>query len=171
VSSRTQGHKRAAVATAGLVLAVLTISGCGGGNLAAASTPSATLETGSVRGTVQVELDFMANAKAGNHSQYGTCLVLKDYESVVDGAKLAVLNAEGDVVGLGALVSTGLELIEGGDALNEAYCGFMFKIDDVPKGAEFYGVEIAGRDAIRYTEAEVFDPLVVKIGDIPTVVS
>jgi len=162
------------ISTAVVAVAVSLLAACGtGGEGAPASSPSPTpsVATGTVAGTVEVELDFTGNWQAGNNAQHGTCLVAPGYQDLVDGAQVAVLDASGAVIGVGALVSTGLELIDGGDALNEAYCGFTFRVEDVPKGSGFYGLEIASRDALRYPEAEAFAPLELTLGTIPTVLT
>jgi len=161
-----------AVVVAAAAAAILVLAGCAGaGDDAPAPSPTPSVATGTVAGTVEVELDFTGNWQAGNNAQHGTCLVAPGYQDLVDGAQVAVLDASGAVIGVGALVSTGLELIDGGDALTEAYCGFTFRVEDVPKGSGFYGLEIASRDALRYPEAEAFAPLELTLGTIPTVLT
>ena len=161
------------ISTAAVVFAVSLLAACGTGGDAPAVSPSPTpsVATGTVAGTVEVELNFTANLQAGNNAVHGPCIVEAGYQDHVDGAQVAVLAASGAVIGVGALVSTGLELIDGGDALTEAYCGFTFRVEDVPKGSGFYGLEIASRDALRYPEAEAFAPLELTLGAIPTVLT
>jgi len=55
---------------------------------------------------------------------------------------------------------------EFGPALRErSTCEFEFTVSDVPTDAKFYEVEISHRGAMRYTLAELKQPLGLRLGD------
>lgn len=151
--------------------ATLVLAGCAGGSADAVEevAPSPTEEEGGdVSGTVAVEADWLANVQGGNTDEGGTCVVEAGYDDHTAGAPVVVTDASGSTVALGELVAEGLQVLTGSTDMRDTWCGFRFEVTDVPRGEGFYGVSVGDRDAVQFTEDEVFgDDLALSLGDIP----
>jgi hypothetical protein len=76
----------------------------------------------------------------------GTSCTVKDgYEDLRSGATVAVTDAAGDVVGVGALVD-----IEA----SPAACRFSFDVADVPEGSPTYGIEV-GQAMVKFPRSRL----------------
>lgn len=96
-----------------------------------------------VAGTVTLGLDDMINNGT-------TCMGEKDLADLKVGAPVVVTDAAGKTVGMGSIVS-GKEI--GGQ------CWLTFKVEDVPKGSDFYGVAVARRNVVQLSAEEIKKPV------------
>ncbi len=105
-------------------------------------------QTITVRGTVTLIDDKMS-------FRNGNCVGRGGYDDIYAGAQVVVSDASGKTVGLGEL--------EGGTPSN-GNCVFSFAVKDVPRGIDFYGVTVGNRKGMRFTEADVAQPLALSLG-------
>jgi hypothetical protein len=123
-----------------------------------ASSPAASLgeapPTITVTGTVQTRL--------GRTWEIGRACPSVDYDDIQPGANVTVYDRTGKVVALstlGAGESGPHPLLEG-----VAVCLFPFVVTGVPTSAGPYAVEVSHRGKLRFNEADLADPLALKIG-------
>lgn len=96
-----------------------------------------------VAGTVTLGLDDMNNNGTA-------CWGERGFADLKTGAPVVVTDAAGKTVGTGSIVS-GKEI--GGR------CWLTFKVEDVPKGSDFYGVTVARRDVVQLSAEEIRKPV------------
>jgi hypothetical protein len=92
-------------------------------------------------GTVAVDDDSVTRS-AGS-----VCFVSGTYPDVVAGAQVVITDAASKTVAIGALGP--------GRADDQHDCVFPFSVRGVPSGLGFYGVEVAHRGRVQFTEAEM----------------
>jgi hypothetical protein len=80
-----------------------------------------------------------------------------EFAEVHSGAQVTVTDAAGKVVALGRL---GPGKLHGG-----GICQWQFVVSGVPRGQDFYGVEIAHRPRVSYTEADLSSPISLTLGN------
>ena len=121
------------------VVGVLVLAGgCGGGVGESGAEPGDKPTGFAVRGTVSVPSYGGAN---------GTSCTVKDgYEDLRSGASVAVTNAAGDVVAVGALVD-----IEA----TPRTCRFAFDVPGVPEGSPTYGIEVGQQAMVTYPRSRL----------------
>jgi hypothetical protein len=96
-----------------------------------------------VSGTVELPLKDMVN--------WGTaCEGRRGYDDLKIGAPVVVTDAAGKTVGIGQ-IDTAKEI--GGQ------CVLSFRIADVPKGSDFYGVAVSHRGTVQYSADEIAKPI------------
>lgn len=111
----------------------------------AAATPkpswTSTLgQTMNVRGAIRLH--------AGQYLVAGdACFGRGGYDDLAPGAQVKVTDESGKVLGVGR-ITTGAGSVGTG-------CTLLFNVDNVPRGATFYGIEVAHRGIIQKTEAEI----------------
>jgi hypothetical protein len=101
-----------------------------------------------VTGTVTLELDDMTNSGTA-------CWGKRGYADLKAGAPVVVTNAAGKTVGMGA-IDSGKEV--GGQ------CVLTFKVKDVPKGSDFYGVAVSHRGVVQFSADDVKKPVSLSLG-------
>lgn len=99
--------------------------------------------TMTVAGTVTLALDDMNNNGTA-------CWGERGFADLKAGAPVVVTDAAGKTVGTGTIVS-GKEI--GGR------CWLTFKVEDVPKGSDFYGVTVAHRNVVQLSAEEIRKPV------------
>lgn len=92
-----------------------------------------------VTGTVTLELDDMTNSGTA-------CWGKRGYADLKAGAPVVVTDAAGKTVGMGALDS-GKEV--------SGQCILSFKVKDVPKGSDFYGVAVSHRGVVQFSADDI----------------
>ena len=157
---------RGVAAVAGIAL--LAACGSSQGNTGAETPAPTSAPARDVHGTVAVEGNWYENVQQGNTNKGGTCIVEDGFDDQESGAQVVVSDASGETVGLGSLVSRGLQASPGTTDMQETWCGFTFTVKDVPTGSEFYGVAIGNRDPVQFPEDELFGGgLSLTLGDVP----
>lgn len=78
------------------------------------------------------------------------------YADMRAGATVTVTDGDGNVVALGELAA--------GTARGYGVCVWEFRIDGIPTGRRFYGVEVSRRGMLRVSESELGDPLTLTLG-------
>jgi hypothetical protein len=127
-------RKRRMFAAVGVLLLA---GGCGGGGGESGADPEHSPGF-VIRGTVSVP-------SYGGAS--GTSCTVKDgYEDLRSGAPVAITNAAGDVVAVGALVD-----IEA----TQRTCRFAFDVPGVPEGSPTYGIEVGQQAMVMYPRARL----------------
>lgn len=101
-----------------------------------------------VAGTISLDPNDMINNGT-------TCFGQKGYADLKVGAPVVVTDAAGKTIGMGT-IDTGKEI---GGA-----CWLTFKVKDVPKGSEFYGVTVSHRGTVQFTADEVKGPVKLRLG-------
>jgi hypothetical protein len=96
-----------------------------------------------VTGTVTLDLDNMTNSGTA-------CWGKRGFTDLKAGAPVVVTDAAGKTVGMGAL-DPGKEI--GGR------CVLSFKVKDVPKGSDFYGVAVTHRGVVQFSADDVKQPV------------
>jgi len=121
------------------VVGVLVLTGaCGGGDGESGAEPEGKPSGFAIRGTVSVPSYGGSN---------GTSCTVKDgYEELRSGATVAVTNAAGDVVAVGALVD-----IEA----TQRTCRFAFDVPGVPEGSPTYGIEVGQQAMVTYPRSRL----------------
>lgn len=127
-----------------------------------------------VEGIVSMPLAATRSERAGD-----PCFAISDAYKLPDidaGTQVKLLNAAGDMVGLGSLSEGILEsgwTEEGvsrrpedfGDALKEDNCIFKFTIADVVLEDDFYSIEISNRGAVSYTREDLQSGIYLSLND------
>jgi serine/threonine-protein kinase len=127
---------------------VLVLCACGGDGRSGAEPEPGFF---GVEGTIAVP--SATHLRSGEKSA-GFCRVKDGYEDLRTGASVVVTDAEGDVVGVGSLVDVDRSAEE---------CRYSFEIANVPEGSAAYGVEVGSRGLVRYTRAELDDPILLPL--------
>ncbi|MFI9558911.1 hypothetical protein [Nonomuraea endophytica] len=133
---------------------LLALAGCGTDSAAPAS-PS----TFTVTGTVTVPGGSTARGLDGE-----TCVMDGGYSDIAEGAQVVITNAAGTTIALGRL-GEGILDTPGPDEPYGSHCEFSFKVEKVPAGAAFYGIEVAHRGRLQYTAESIKQPLRLTLGD------
>src|SRR3954447_7096087 len=127
--------KRLAIAAG---LGVVLLCGCGGGGGESGAQPESRPSGFEIKGRISVP-------SYGGTS--GTsCTVMDGYEDLRSGATVAVTDARGDVVGVGALVDI--------EATSDT-CRFSFEVPNVPEGSATYGIEVGQQAMVKYPRARL----------------
>lgn len=149
--------KRALTAAAAVV-ATVALAACGNGNqpLASASSGPSAAPSGptgfTIVGTLTVEASTSSDSSDG-----GDCYASDGgYSDVRMGAGVTIKDETGTVVALGNL--------DPGHTIEPAKCTFGFSVVSVPEGKKFYSVEVAHRGEVRYTRADLSEPLTLTLG-------
>jgi hypothetical protein len=124
-------------------LLVATVAGCG------ASSHHAVTASLNVVGDVQVM--YPSQVKIGS-----VCASPSGYQDIAQDSQIKITDAHGTTIGLGYL---GAGYING-DSLPQ-YCDFPFAVNDVPGGQNFYGLQVANRNAITYTAKALAEPITI----------
>lgn len=77
------------------------------------------------------------------------------YDDIHEGASVVIYDASGKKLAVGAL--------EAGKKRESGLCVFDFEVPDIPAGAGPYGVEVASRGQVSFTEDRA-DAIVVSLG-------
>jgi hypothetical protein len=121
-----------------LVGVLLLVGACGGADGEPGAEPEGSPTGFVVRGTVSVPSYGGSN---------GTSCTVKDgYEDLRSGASVAVTDAAGDVVAVGALVD-----IEA----TQRTCRFAFDVPGVPEGSPTYGIEVGQQAMVMYPRSRL----------------
>lgn len=83
-----------------------------------------------------------------------TCTGKGSYLDIQAGAEVTVTDAAGATVALGTLEAGHYDTAKG--------CVFSWKVS-VPAGKKFYGIEVGHRGVLRYSEAELRNPLTMSL--------
>lgn len=130
-----------------LVAALVTVIAWPRGNNKPAPTAAvvspAAAATFSVTGTLTL--------KAGQFIKDDSQLCWGDggYDDLAMGASVTITDASGTVIGVGQVDSAH------NDGGMTGTCGLSFKVDGVPTGKGFYGVEVSHRGAIKESEQDL----------------
>lgn len=84
-----------------------------------------------------------------------TCAGSGGYSDLRGGAQVVVTSASGGTIGLG-------QLGEGQWTTGSKLCTFPFSVE-APAGQGFYGVEVTHRGSVKYSEADLAQPLALEI--------
>lgn len=87
------------------------------------------------------------------------CWGYQGYEDIRQGASVTVTDSAGKVVALGAL-KPGKPVVISDRATN---CLLRFEISNVPAGLEFYGIEVAHRGVVRFSEKDLVSSMGVTL--------
>ncbi|MGI5134256.1 MULTISPECIES: hypothetical protein [unclassified Streptomyces] len=104
-----------------------------------------TLTTSSQPQTFTLTGTFELNSSAVDDGA-GGCKGSNGYDDIFEGAEVTVYDAAGSVIATGYLGSSTSE--DGGK------CSFDVSVADVPKGKNFYKVEVSHRGTVQLTEAQ-----------------
>ncbi len=85
----------------------------------------------------------------------GACYGMGDFQDIRPGAKVVVTDAAQRTVATGA-IETAQETV--------AECHLTFRVEDVPRGDAFYGVEVTHRGRLQYTAADLEQHLMLSLG-------
>lgn len=96
-----------------------------------------------VTGTVTLDIEDMTN----NGTE---CAGKRGYADLKIGTPVVVTDATGKTVGMGAIV-TAKEISE--------RCVMTFKVADVPKGSDFYGVAVSHRGVVQFSADAIKQPV------------
>ncbi len=130
----------------GLVIAgamLVFLSGC-------SSTPTASESNGgtaTLLGVLSVPAFASERFPNGTAIVDGTCAADAGFEDFHEGAQITLLNPDGAIVALG-------ELEVGTSAGDSGTCVFRFAISEVPRGNDFYSVDVGNDFRGLYTVPE-----------------
>jgi hypothetical protein len=120
------------------VLVLMLAGGCGGGIGESGADPEGEPSGFVVRGTVSVPSYGGSN---------GTSCTVKDgCEDLRSGATVAITDAAGDVVAVGALVDS---------EATQRTCRFAFDVPGVPEGSSTYGIEVGEQAMVMYPRSRL----------------
>ncbi|MFB9956988.1 hypothetical protein [Cellulomonas denverensis] len=105
--------------------------------------------------------------QSGQNTVDGPCAVERGYDDQKQGAQVVITDASGTTIALGHLNEEGLQIVDGSTDIQDTWCGFSFSVPHVPTGENYYGVAIGNRDAIQFSEDEMFSNLDLSLGDVP----
>lgn len=142
------------------MVAVSNLTGCAADDepKTVRETQAAEPETFTVVGAIKVvdrdglDLNLMDDLAVGD-----PCTTNPGYGDISSGAQVTVLDAKGEIVGVGSigdgvLTVDGFEMIGGGSANGETEgCKFPFKIEDIPEGERFYSISVGMRPDYQFT--------------------
>ncbi|MFJ6777646.1 hypothetical protein [Streptomyces yangpuensis] len=138
---------------AGLVLGIgstLAVQAAGGDEAA---------KTFTLTGTVEV----MGDTKAVVTTNSGLCAGTGGYNDLTGGASVTVYDKAGLIVGTGSLGSGSVKDVA---TAYKRTCKFAVSVPDVPRGKEFYQVEVSHRGKVNISESEAVAGLFgASIGD------
>jgi hypothetical protein len=80
------------------------------------------------------------------------CYGQRGYDDIRGGAQVTVTDPDGKVIALGKL-DEGRATV--GSDQRATKCVFQFKVEGVPTGQGFYGVEVSHRGVLRDSEADI----------------
>jgi serine/threonine-protein kinase len=129
-----------------LLVAVVVLLAAGAGLagiwMARRDMAPASRQTMTVRGSITVPWSGSFLSPTSNE-----CVGKGGYDDLAPGGQVTVTDEKGRVVAVGRItIGQG----NPGDA-----CVLLFQVDGVPRGAQFYGVEVTHRGKIQKTEAEL----------------
>lgn len=75
------------------------------------------------------------------------------FDDIAPGAQVRITDRDGTLIGLGA-ITEGVVTDSDNGKLRDA-CLMFWRVDDVPRFQQFYGVEVSHRGIIQATEAEL----------------
>jgi hypothetical protein len=78
------------------------------------------------------------------------------FDDIREGTQVVVTDAAGKTIALGQLTAGGRK---GGVG-----CMFLFVVENVPAGLDFYGIEVSHRGRVQYTAAQLAAPIELSIG-------
>lgn len=99
-----------------------------------------------IRGVIQLRLSQFDASSTVND-----CWGNGGYDDLREGAQVTVTDPDGRTIALGSVTGSSLQDTDAG-----LQCVLSFEVEDVPRGAGFYGVEVAHRGVVRRGEADVF---------------
>jgi hypothetical protein len=129
-----------------LTLATLLLAGC---SFSSTPTTTPTPETFEVRGTVVLDRGQFVWGNDGPSDL--RCTGQDGFDDIRPGAQITVTDPAGKVVALGKVRDGNAQLDETGKIGLE--CILPFEAAKVPGGLGFYGVQVAHRGAVRFSEA------------------
>ena len=139
---------------------VFLLSGCGAAQTQASPSPrpSPLPQTFTVNGAITLNQgDFISAAD-------DSCVGTGGYDDLQPGAQVVITDPTSTTVAVGQI--TAGSVIGDDDGIQSCVLGF--KVEDVPSGKKFYGVEVTHRGRLQYSEDEVqrseLDPLKLTIG-------
>ncbi len=83
------------------------------------------------------------------------CYGMGGFEDIRPGAKVSITDAAQQTVAVGVIESAS-------EAGNECHLNFL--VEDVPRGEDFYGIEVTHRGRVQYTAADLEQPLTISLG-------
>jgi hypothetical protein len=110
------------------------------------------LATSSSGITVTGELQLSHRENLDGHCDTG----LPGSEDIHAGAQIVVTDGGGKTLAIGRLGS--------GTAIKKSLCLYEFTIDDVPGDEDFYAIEVAHRDAVQFSRADLDKTIRLSIG-------
>lgn len=144
----------AAVAAAGLVLigggvaAGIVIAGRGSGGSGAPAVSTTAPAAGTIRGVITLHAGQFAWDR-----QAASCWGKGGYDDLTKGASVTVTDAAGKTIALGSVVS---EYTSFSTDEFASSCTLNFQVENVPRGGQFYGVEVSHRGVVHESEADAF---------------
>jgi hypothetical protein len=104
--------------------------------------------------SITVDGDITVNSRADVTSTGTGCFTGGGYADIKSGAQVVIKDDSGKVIATTTLGP--------GDAIG-AGCTFPFSVD-VPRGSDFYGVELGRRGSVQYTADQLADGIHLTIG-------
>ena len=126
----------------GALVVALVAAGCG----------SREPETANVVGSIEVQ----GRAQVEIPRQSGPCYVKDGYDDVREGVSVVIRDGKGEVVALTPLWAPVVTFTSGVESPYDYKCRFNFIAEGVPKGHDFYSVEVGHRGQVNFDEAGLF---------------
>jgi hypothetical protein len=136
-------------------IAGLTLLGLTGCTTTEAATPPPPF---TITGTITVE--GLGNSTGVEATR--TCSGRGGYDDLHQGAQMVVTDQAGATVALGGVVGS---TVDPADVVfgSPKKCVLNFRVDGVPAGKGFYGVEVAHRGRAQYTEEQAKAPIALTL--------
>lgn len=138
-----------------VLIAVATLGGAAGigGGILFALVQSGKIDnplsrTFTITGTVTLTYGDFINTGS-------TCYGKGGYDDMRPGAPVVITDATQKIVAVGTIDS-------GTETVTE--CHLKFTIEDVPRGSDFYGIQITHRGRLQYAAADLEKPLTLSLG-------
>lgn len=132
--------KRLSPLTAGLLGLAFGASIVGGAWAITANSGPGKPDTFTLKGSFELTGSVVPDGDGG-------CAGTRGYDDIRDGTSVTVYDAAGSVVATGALSNSSYD--------EDTYdCSFDVTVQDVPKGEEFYKVEVSHRGTLQLTSEE-----------------
>jgi hypothetical protein len=139
-----------------VTLSALTLTGCAGTSAASDTTVPPFTITGTIN------ITGLTNSTGVEATR--TCAGNGAFGELRDGTQVVVTDQAGTTIALGSVVGSH---VNPADVVFDSptKCTLNFRVDGVPAGKGFYGVEMAHRGRSQYTEAQARAP--IALPDVP----
>jgi len=91
-----------------------------------------------------------------------SCRGRKVLANIAQGAPVVITDSSGEMAKTGFL-SDGEPILDPDDGSRADACMFRFNVGGVPAGKGSYGVEVAGRDPVQFTEAQLVEGVTLTV--------